>query len=429
MSAMFREAAAFLAGSSGDDDAKVRAFVQRMGFDAALQSGSTSVEHTVALLEVAARMPRIFELGSPDAPAFCCIGGTVDPAAYGLTGFDTSNVSGRGATAHQAFGSCVGEGIEYLSQLEWGDEPHADVDGAARDRRLAPFSALLQAVVPDRPVAWMTARTLPDRAPTAVPADLCIRRREEPAPRGFGTGCAAGETLEQAATSALLELVERDAVALWWVGGRRGRALSAATAHRVATFLDGLRAGAAPGRNTWLLDITTDLGIPCVVAASADAAGRGLVCGMAARLTPEAAANAAVLELCQMEMSRHLVLLKLCREGEAALADTERRQLRRMTEIDATQCALLHPCADAPAVQYCAASGSTSLDILAGHLARQGVDCAVVDLTRRELRVPVARVLVPQLQPLPVIARSRRLGEAIARTGGGFNYSGAIEIM
>jgi YcaO cyclodehydratase, ATP-ad Mg2+-binding len=44
-------------------------------------------------------------------------------------------------------------------------------------------------------------------------------------PLKLSTGCAAGVTVAAATLRALLELIERDAVALWWRGGRRGRAI------------------------------------------------------------------------------------------------------------------------------------------------------------------------------------------------------------
>ena len=78
----------------------------------------------------------------------------------------------------------------------------------------------------------MTARSLATGSDVLVPADWCVRR----APRRMGlqppwilgSGVAAGPDWDWAASRALLELIERDAVALWWLGGHRG------TADRVA---------------------------------------------------------------------------------------------------------------------------------------------------------------------------------------------------
>lgn len=109
----------------------------------------------------------------------------------------------------------------------------------------------------------------------------------------LSTGCAAGPSFEAAAARALLELVERDAASLWWIGGRRARPVAAAGAANVEAvrLLASLREWSKE-RTTWLLDITTDIEIPTLAAVSVDADGRGLACGLAARPTFEQAAPA-----------------------------------------------------------------------------------------------------------------------------------------
>jgi ribosomal protein S12 methylthiotransferase accessory factor len=427
---MFRDAAALLSGQSLPEPAAAdaRAFVEKMGFGDALAPGGegAGAVRAAAYFEAAARMSRIFELGSPDAPGFACIGGTADPAAYGLANQPVSNVSGRGLELHAAFKSCVGESVEYLSQLEWGDEAlrRGDaVDPAERRKRLGQFSDRLAGGYGDD---WIPARSLTTGQGAMLPADLCIRRVERgETPRGFGSGCAAGESLEHAISSALLELIERDAVALWWIGGRRGAAIAQETleACGVIAFLEALRQGAAPGRATWLLDITTDLAIPCVAAMSADETGSGLVCGFSARLTLEAAAKAAILELCQMEMARRLVLVKLEHGGEAALAETDRRHLRRMTAIDVAQCALLFPDQPAPDRETVIPSD------LVRHLAGHGIECLLVDLTRKPIAVPVVRTFAPGLQGMTPVSVTERLRNVMRGTGGAHHYTGGIEIL
>jgi ribosomal protein S12 methylthiotransferase accessory factor len=423
---MFRDAAALLSGQSLPEPAVagVRAFVEKMGFGAALAPGGErdGTVRAAAYFEAAARMSRIFELGSPDAPGFACIGGTADPAAYGLANHPVSNVSGRGLVLHAAFKSCVGESVEYLSQLEWGDEVFCMVEPAERDKRIGQFSDRLAG---GRGDDWMPARSLTTGQAAALPADLCIRRVGKETPRGFGSGCAAGETFRHATSSALLELIERDAVALWWVGGRRGAAIAqeALEACGVIALLEELRKGAAPGRATWLLDITTDLGIPCVAAMSADETGGGLVCGFSARLTLEAAAKSAILELCQMEMARRLVLVKLEHGGEASLADTDRRHLRRMTGIDVAQCPLLFPAN--PPLEHM----SVMPDELIHRLARHGIECLLVDLTREAIAVPVVRAFAPGLQGMPPVGVTDRLRQVMEATRGAQHYTGGIEIL
>src|SRR5262249_55385853 len=142
----------------------------------------------------------------------------------------------------------------------------------------------------DRTISWVTASRLPDGAKVRFPMDLCYRRRASEqdftAPLKLSSGCAAGTTVEAATLRALLELVERDAVALWWRGGRRGRSIPSdgEAAGSAGDLLTQLRQGRTD-RKTWLLDITTDVRIPAVVALSTGPDGFGFAFGLGARLT------------------------------------------------------------------------------------------------------------------------------------------------
>ena len=80
-------------------------------------------------------------------------------------------------------------------------------------------------------------------------------------------GCAAGNTLEEAALQALLELVERDAVASWWYNRVRRPAVDLGDfdcpfLQDMYRYLDRI------GRDLWVLDISNDIGIPVFAAFS-----------------------------------------------------------------------------------------------------------------------------------------------------------------
>ena len=67
-----------------------------------------------------------------------------------------------------------------------------------------------------------------------------------------------------------------------------------------ARLLRHLRAGSRR-RAGWLLDISTDLGVPVVAALSFDGDGSGFACGLGAAWTQVGAVRKALLELGQME--------------------------------------------------------------------------------------------------------------------------------
>src|SRR5262249_49867795 len=160
------------------------------------------------------------------------------------------------------------------------------------------------------PLAWVRGKAIdPGRSSEferdlLLPADWCLRRSVDQVclkPRTvLSVGVAAGPDFDWAASRSILELVERDAASLWWIGGRRGRsvALDEPAMAEIVRLLGTLREKARH-RRTWLLDITTDIAIPAIAALSCDEDGRQLAYGLAARLSIAEASRAAVLELCQ----------------------------------------------------------------------------------------------------------------------------------
>ncbi|MEM9538520.1 MAG: TOMM precursor leader peptide-binding protein [Cyanobacteria bacterium P01_E01_bin.42] len=78
-------------------------------------------------------------------------------------------------------------------------------------------------------------------------------------------GCAAGNTMEEAILQGFMELVERDAVALWWYNFiHRPRvdleSFNDPYFQRLQAYYESLE------RDLWVLDITSDLGIPTFAA-------------------------------------------------------------------------------------------------------------------------------------------------------------------
>src|SRR5262249_43111641 len=78
-------------------------------------------------------------------------------------------------------------------------------------------------------------------------------------------GCAAGNTLEEAIVQGFLELVERDAYAIWWYNRLQRPQLTLDLFDD--PYIRDLRGQLADtGRRVWMLDVTNDLGIPSFIA-------------------------------------------------------------------------------------------------------------------------------------------------------------------
>ena len=396
------------------------------------------------LLFAASRFTRVFELASADAPGLFSFGAQFDPTLADPMhdGSPIVGVSGVGLTLREAFQGCVGEGIEYLSQLQAGTDllhaPGADDDSAAT---LGPNAQQLVADLNERRVeqhralSWYRATRLTDGGDVWLPADICLRRplaqRDFAPPYPLSIGSAAGPSRDAAALHGLLELIERDATSLWWRGGQLPRSIppqheACAVAEDV---LRQLRLGATTQRRTSLLDITTDIGVPCVTAVSCRADGSGFAFGLAARPTLQAAVRSAIVEMCQLELADAVVAAKRSERGDDALNAQDRIHLQRAA-IDADQCRLLQPVAEcAVHLPFHATEARVTFGLIVERLQQLGIETFCLDLMRPRFAVPVVRVIAPGLQLEPSEIVTARLQNMIARTGGGASYTGGVALI
>ncbi|GAA3259694.1 YcaO-like family protein [Streptomyces lavendulae] len=124
------------------------------------------------------------------------------------------------------------------------------------------------------------------------------------------SGCAIGATEDEALLHAVNELVERDALSLFlWRSIHNDlpmpprvalSALPRYLAHEV------LRAEELLGRSVYILDLTTDIGVPVALAFASGGEGRLAVHGVGASLSPRVAVERAVSELVQVCLVRQV---------------------------------------------------------------------------------------------------------------------------
>ena len=208
--------------------------LRHLGYD---DGDAAAAPGRARLLRAATGFRRLFRLAVPDAPGLVFLGAEADPVSLGPhnAGLPVIGFAGSGLDLRRAFESCVGEGIEYLSQFS---EPEELLDSAPIDAcsnvldagsyRFVNDIASACGIPADRVIEWVSMQRLADGASFRFPADLCLRRAAPDfvPPLKLSTGCAAGVTRESATLRGMLELIERDAVALWWRGGNRGRQVS-----------------------------------------------------------------------------------------------------------------------------------------------------------------------------------------------------------
>ena len=171
-------------------------------------------------------------------------------------------------------------------------------------------------------------------------------------------------------------------------------------------------------RRTWLLDITTDAGVPVVAALACNDDGFGLCRGTACRPTLAAAADAALMELAQMELAYRLSVTKRSVRGDAALNDTDRQHIRRYTALDVAATPGLHPLAPpAPSRDLRSYDKIIILADLRKRLEAVGLEVYALNLTKPALGISVTRTIAPGLEMGLAAPPGPRLRAAAERWG------------
>jgi oxazoline/thiazoline synthase len=334
---------------------------------------------------------------------------SVDQLRSGLSG----GSSGKGSTAEQAEASALMEAIERYSGIFQGDE-------IRMTRRFSDFAdgeALLANDVQHFSESQFASRHVPQPDGTHAvpdPIDPAAKIEWSPAwslrdhrfkyfPTGLlyffyedyhtdSNGCAAGNTREEAIVQGFLELVERDAYAIWWYNRLR-RAEVDLSEFDDAYIRDIKSQFADHGRRTWVLDITSDLGVPTYVAIMhwIKDGKEHIEFGSGAHFDRRIALLRSLTELSQF--------LSI---GETGLRG-DQTTLDGVTPLKVENYPFLLPASDSIAAPPLGLN--VPLDDVKAQVEacvevarRAGYDFLVLDQTRPDVEVPVVRVIVPGLR-------------------------------
>lgn len=339
---------------------------------------------------------------------------------YGVAG--EAGAGGKGLTDLQARASALGEAIERASGVFQGDEVclHASYD-KLRDRAIHPNECMLFSeaqyraadegltrkggmnAVPFRfdttvEMDWTPVWSMTEGRRRYLPTQYLYFAHPGPVEHTFSfadsNGNAAGNTLEEAVLQGLFEVVERDAVCLWWYNRLRMPALdlSAVAEPRVRALLTYYE---SLGREVTALDLTSDLGIPVYAAVSRVVSGgpEQILVGFGAHLDPMIALGRAVTEMNQV-----LAILDRLDASRGRIPphlDTWLASARLEDHL------YLAPGEGRAVTLREVAAGSDILESV--HQCRSAIEAAglevlVLDQTRPDLRIPVAKVIVPGLR-------------------------------
>lgn len=341
---------------------------------------------------------------------------SVDQLRSGLTG----GSFGKGSTAEQGEASALMEAIERYSGIFQSDEIRVTrrfTDFAAGDA-IRPNDVLLfsdeqyrtrempthdshgtqPAPAPFDPSArieWSPVWSLRDNRFKYLPTSLLYFFYSGPA--AFHTdsnGCAAGNTRQEAIVQGFLELVERDAYAIWWYN--RSQRAQVDLDHFDDSYVRDLQSQLADaGRKLWVLDVTSDLGVPTYVAILhwMQNGQENIEFGSGAHFNPRIAMLRALTELNQF------LSIGLMGGGSG-----EKPSLDGVTPLRLQEYPFLTPSSE-PATrpgtdpQFGLHHNTRDqVDACVDIARRAGLDFLVLDQTRPDVEVPVVRVIVPGLR-------------------------------
>ncbi|MFC4056740.1 TOMM precursor leader peptide-binding protein [Planomonospora corallina] len=353
---------------------------------------------------------------------------------------------GKGRSEIQAKVSALCEAIERYSAVWRGGEPvvraaYADLDPAAavHPDRLLLFSDEQRAgrkewnadpahrlqQVPDPfdetvPFDWSRAWSLTRDEERLVPAAYAWYGHPDLNGHFFcvadSNGSAAGNTLEEAILQGLCELVERDSVALWWYNRVRRPAFDLDSLDD--PYVDRLRSFyASMDRDLWMLDLTTDIGMPVYAAVSRRRhAVEDIMVGFGAHPDSRIAAFRALTELNQFLPS----VEQRDERGETVylMDDPEMLGWCRGAKLDREPWLSPHP--DLQPVTVGPSASTDLAECVRGCVAAIGAagsEVIVLDQTRPDLDLNVVKVMAPGLRHFWRRLAPGRLYDAPVRLG------------
>jgi oxazoline/thiazoline synthase len=211
-------------------------------------------------------------------------------------------------------------------------------------------------------------------------------------------GNASGNSLEEAVLQGFCELVERDAVALWWYNRLR-KPRVAVESFEEPYLLDLISYYMTLSREAWALDITTDLGIPVFAAASRLSAGpeERILLGFGCHLDARIALQRAFTEMNQM-----LSVDEACDDAALGIEDEETVSwLKTATLANQPYLAPDESTAPKRRVDYPSLNSADLLEdirLCRRAVEERGMEVLVLDQTQPEVKMPVVKVIVPGLR-------------------------------
>jgi len=315
-----------------------------------------------------------------------------------------TTVFGKGRNADAAKVSALCEGIERASVRYRGDEhfisgsleqmgyqaiaPEA-IQHFTQDQILNPRKTLSLGATPkirsnNEIIEWLPAWSITHNERRFIPADAVLLQRPIPADSRVAifesNGLSAGNTLEEAILQGLLELIERDAVSIWWFNKLERPPFDITKMENDTWFMQTVTNLKKDNVDVFLLDLTIDTKTPVV--ATIGRFKTGWLAGYGCHFDSRIAASRSLSELVQVRALMNPVTPpKECTDLSYLYPNTSTKLIT-------------------PDLRYLDSPQNTKsfIEIGTSLLANIGIDTIVVNCTRPDINMPVVKVFAPGLR-------------------------------
>ncbi|HOL08034.1 MAG TPA: YcaO-related McrA-glycine thioamidation protein, partial [Methanomassiliicoccaceae archaeon] len=362
------------------------------------------------------RVADITDLDRVGIPVFSAIRPTAKSGAISV-------YNGKGLTKEEAKVSAIMEALERYSAEVRGDFiiRQGVEEFMASHVAVHPMDLILSQhaafYVMRQSVAWVKGWELNGNEETWVPASAVfhpyVSKMDFPLFRTSTNGLASGNNVEEAVLHGLYEVVERND---WSFAEGRRRITGDIEVPSSGPVKELVERFTSNGIDVHLKDLTTEIGIPTIAAAVDDTVMQDpalLNLGIGTHLDPEVAATKALLEVAQSRLTQ----IHGAREDAVYAIGNRKLGYERMKRINKMW---LTPSGNKRSLDDLPRMGTDDifddLQIVRAKINAQGMNrTVVVDLTRKELGIPVVRVIVPGMEVFAI--DEDRVG---ARLMGGF---------
>lgn len=255
---------------------------------------------------------------------------------------------------------------------------------------------------PELQIDWCPVWSITLEKLKYLPASYCYLKFLKPGePMYFipeSNGLAAGNSKEEAVLQAFLELVERDAVSIWWYNCLQMPAVDL-DSFDIPYFQALKDCYADQGREFWVLDVTNDFDIPTFVAVSrqTESSREMIIYGCGTHLDPGIGISRALTEMNQFlylqeqgRISNHAVL-----EREHSMQDYWFNQANIASNPFLQPNAKLAPKSRSDYKYHFSSELLDDLQFCFTKARELGLEVLVYDMTRPDIGLNVVRVVMP----------------------------------